>query len=288
MRKIHYVKSVFFMVACFFCSLIFAQMQIPENPENYVNDYAQLLSAVDRDRLNKTLGDYETQTTNQLFIAIFPGKLTDTIEDFSVQLEEKWKIGHKGKDNGILLVIFPEDRQLRIEVGYGLEGAIPDTVANSIIQDIITPAFKEKRYAEGIEAGVQAIMKAAAGEYSTSVDIQNLPNSIPFLVAMFVLLLISPRYIGLLLSLGVSLFIFGLVVGGFASAGLFIAYALLYHVVPAKYQYTDRIGFWGGGFRNIRGSNSTFGGGSSDGGNGGTFGGGGGGSSGGGGASGRW
>jgi uncharacterized protein len=302
MKKIRYFIGVFFILACFFCSLVFAEAQIPEKPENYVSDYAQLLSIADKDRLNKILGDYEKKTTNQLFVAIFPGKLTDTIEDFSVRLEEKWKVGKKSKDNGILLVIFPEDHQLRIEVGYGLEGAIPDTIANSIIQDVITPSFKEKRYAEGIENGMQAIMKAAAGEYTAAEDsLRNVSNfelffsnAWLFLLVGFVVLLMSPRYLGLIFSLGFSLFIFGIVLGGVIWIGTFIVYAIIYHIVPAKYRYADRIGFWGGGFKNTRGSDFPFWGGGSSGGSGGsgggggTFGGGGGGSSGGGGASGRW
>jgi len=152
-----------------FCAKAFA-IVIPSKPDNYINDYAHILSSSTVAALNSTLKQYEQKTSNQIVVATFPGKLDIPIEDFSTHLENQWKIGQKNKDNGVILVIFPDDHQLRIEVGYGLEGAIPDALANTIIQQEITPAFKAGDYNKGVTAGVTAIMQAAKGEYKSETE----------------------------------------------------------------------------------------------------------------------
>jgi uncharacterized protein len=98
-------------------------------------------------------------------VAIFRSLEGESLEDFSIRLAERWRIGQKGLDNGVILLVFLEDRKLRMEVGYGLEGRLPDGVAGGIIRDQIAPSFRERRYADGIDAGLTAIFKAIAGEY---------------------------------------------------------------------------------------------------------------------------
>jgi uncharacterized protein len=98
-------------------------------------------------------------------VAIFRSLEGESLEDFSIRLAEQWRIGQKGLDNGVILLVFLEDRELRMEVGYGLEGRLPDGVAGAIIRDEIAPRFREQRYADGIDAGLHAIFRAIAGEY---------------------------------------------------------------------------------------------------------------------------
>lgn len=142
-----------------------ATAEIPSVPDHYVNDSAGLLSPAGRDALEEKLAQFERDTSNQVLVATFPDLQGETIEDFSIRLAEKWKPGQSGRDNGAILVVSKGDRKVRIEVGYGLEGAIPDAVAKTILAREVLPAFKTGDYEGGIRAGVEAILQASAGEY---------------------------------------------------------------------------------------------------------------------------
>ncbi len=142
-----------------------AQVGIPEVPDHYVNDRAGLMAVASREALEAKLAQFERDTSNQVIVATFPDLQGASIEDFSIRLAEKWKPGQSGRNNGVLLVVSKGDRKVRIEVGYGLEGAIPDAVAKSILSNEVLPRFKQGDYDGGIQAGVAAILKASAGEY---------------------------------------------------------------------------------------------------------------------------
>ena len=109
---------------------------------------------------NKKLADYEKQTTNQIAVLMIPSLEGDNLEDYSIRLADKWKIGQKGKDNGVILLIAKNDRKLRIEVGCGLEGALPDGLAGSIIRDEIASHVRKNQFFEGINRGTDAIIRA--------------------------------------------------------------------------------------------------------------------------------
>jgi len=156
----------FFFLICFTAPSLTLALDVPEKPAGHVNDHAGLLSDQTRLKLEKTLRVYETKTSNQIVIATFPSLEGDSLEDFSIRLAENWKVGQKGRDNGIIFLIFKEDRKMRIEVGYGLEGTLPDAVAGQIIQQVVAPSFIEGDYERGILLGIQAILKATAGEYA--------------------------------------------------------------------------------------------------------------------------
>ena len=126
-------------------------------PSARVNDYAGLLSATDRQRLETQLADRERATGAQMVVAIFPSLEGESLEDFSIRLAERWRVGQKGLDNGVILLVFAKDRKVRLEVGYGLEGALPDATAGQIIRDSIAPAFREGRYAAGLERAINAV-----------------------------------------------------------------------------------------------------------------------------------
>lgn len=140
--------------------------QIPAKPDKYFNDYARMVSPQTAARLNLTLEDFEKQTFSQLLVVIYP-KLPDNsaLEDFTIRAAELWKPGQAGKDNGAILFIFRDDRKMRIEVGYGLEGAIPDALAGRIVAEQIRPRFQAGDFEGGIVAGVNGLIQAARGEY---------------------------------------------------------------------------------------------------------------------------
>ena len=129
-----------------------------------VNDYAGLMPADRAQALEERLARFESETGHQIALLTVPSLEGDSLEDFSIRVAESWKIGKKGFDNGAILLIARDDRRLRIEVGYGFEGVLPDAIANRIINEVITPRFRSGDYAGGIEAGVDSILKITKGE----------------------------------------------------------------------------------------------------------------------------
>jgi len=140
--------------------------QIPEKPARFVTDRADVLAAGVPERLNDALAQYERDTSNQILVWI-DRRIPEgfTLEDFTVRAAQKWGAGQKKTDNGAILFVFTEDRKVRIEVGYGLEGAIPDVTAKRIIEGEILPRFRSGDYSGGVAAGASALMAAAKGEY---------------------------------------------------------------------------------------------------------------------------
>lgn len=142
---------------------------LPPVPAHYFNDYANVVPAATVAQLNTKLEEFERTTSCQVVVAIFPKlQSASALEDYTHRLATAWKIGQKDKSNGVGLFVFVQDRKLRIEVGYGLEGALPDVLAKRIIEDEIKPHFKAGNYAAGLSAGVDAILKATRGEYKGS------------------------------------------------------------------------------------------------------------------------
>ncbi len=98
-----------------------------------------------------------------MVVAVFPSLEGESLEDFSVRLAERWRIGQKGLDNGVILLVFVKERRVRFEVGYGLEPVLTDAVASQIIRDVIAPRFRESRYAAGLDAATAAVLERVAG-----------------------------------------------------------------------------------------------------------------------------
>jgi uncharacterized protein len=139
---------------------------IPPPPAAYFNDYAHVVSAATAARLNRTLEDFERLSSDQILVAIFPKMQSDSsIEDYTVRVARSWQAGQKGKNNGAVLFVFVQDHKMFLEVGYGLEGVLPDGLCKRIIDEQITPRFKSGDFDGGLTAGVQAILAATKGEY---------------------------------------------------------------------------------------------------------------------------
>jgi len=160
------VRSVsFFSFAfLFLLPLVFA-LKVPPPPDGYVNDRAGFLSPSEKAQLENVLRAFEDRTSNQVVVATFPALEGESLEDFSMQLAEAWKAGQAKRDNGVIFLIFRNDRKMRIEVGYGLEGVLTDALSGQILREVVAPYFRTGNYADGIRAGVEAIMKATQGEF---------------------------------------------------------------------------------------------------------------------------
>jgi uncharacterized protein len=153
-----------------------------------VNDTAGLLSPQAVKELEAVLKAHEDSTSNQVVVLTIPGLEGDDLEEFSVKVAETWKIGQKEKDNGVLLLIAVHDRQVRIEVGSGLEGDLPDITCGTIIRSEIIPRFRDGDYEAGIRSGVHAILRSIEGSYSPEPD--DLPGFFTHALAFLLFLVV--------------------------------------------------------------------------------------------------
>ncbi len=139
---------------------------IPPKPDRYFNDYASVVSKEAAHRLNEQLAQFERETSNQVVVAVFPKMQSDSsIEDYAQRVAQAWGVGTKMQRNGVAVLIFVADRKMSIQVGYGLEGALPDIVAYDIRANHINPHFRSGDYEGGLSAGIDLICKAIRGEY---------------------------------------------------------------------------------------------------------------------------
>ena len=132
-----------------------------------VTDVTGTLTGPEKEALEAKLSDWEAKTTNQLAVLIVPTTKPEAIEEYSLRVAEAWKIGQKGKDNGAVFLIAKNDKQMRIEVGYGLEGELTDVAARRIIGDTVAPLFSKGQFAAGINAGVDRIIAVVGGTDTT-------------------------------------------------------------------------------------------------------------------------
>ncbi|MCC6865923.1 MAG: YgcG family protein [Ignavibacteria bacterium] len=140
---------------------------------NYVTDRTGTLNSSQIKSLEQKLAAFEKESSNQVVVWMEPSLDGNSVEDRSYEIAEKNGIGQKSKNNGVLLYIAKNDRKLRIEVGYGLEGALTDALCSQIIRNEITPQFKKGNFFEGINAGVDAVIKATKGEYTAEKESTN-------------------------------------------------------------------------------------------------------------------
>ena len=267
----------------------------PGKPAGFVNDFAGILAPDARTSLEAKLASFAKETGHEIAVAIIPSLGGDTVEHFAEKLFQEWGIGKSGEDNGALLLVARDDRKFRIEVGYGLEGALTDAQSHWILQNILTPAFKEGNYAGGLDAATTRIMDAVRGEVIPSVQQpRNSQDAGGTSVDWFWIVFAIPMWLASILGRskswwlggvlggvgGVVLgFIFGFLYWGIAAIGVLVPLGLLFdYIVSHKYAESvtthHRPPWWIGGGRGPLG--------------GGGFGGFGGGRSGGGGASGGW
>jgi uncharacterized protein len=261
------------------CALsAWAQVAVPELSRR-VTDLTATLSADQVAALERNLAAFEAKQGSQIAVLMVPTTQPEDIAQFGIRVADRWKIGRAKIDDGVILIVAKDDRQLRLEVGYGLEGAIPDAIAKRVIAETITPYFKAGDFYGGIDAGVQQLMRLIEGEPLPSPSAtEGSGNDGPF-----VMLVVGGMAVGWLLSMLMS----RPAAGGVAALGSGAVGAMLLGFTPMLL-FIAMFVFAGGasGFRH-GGGWSSGGGGGGFGGGGGSWGGGGGGF-GGGGASGSW
>jgi uncharacterized protein len=245
-----------------------------------VTDQANVLDAAARQALEAKLAVFEQRKGSQIAVLIVPSTQPEAIEQYSIRVTDAWKLGRKGVDDGVLLLFAMQDRAMRIEVGRGLEGAIPDAMAKRVVAEVITPLFKRGDFAAGIDAGVSALIKLVDGEplpappdkRGNQVDIGNAGPTLLIMAVVLggVLRMFFGRLVGAGLA-GTLAFVAGwLVLGSFVAGLVAAVLAFMFTLLRGAGGGISSGGGFGGGF-----------------GGGGGFSGGGGGFS-GGGASGRW
>lgn len=287
-------KVLFFLLV--FLIPVFAGAGLKfDEPKGFVNDYAQLFNTEQKQNLETKLINFEKQTSNEIAVVTVKNLKGDVIENIAVELFEQWGIGKKGKDNGVLILVALDNRKMRIEVGYGLEGALTDAQSYWIIDKIMKPSFQQENYYQGIDSAVDKIISATQGE---TIPSQNGKETTiwnflwPILgIGIFLFIWLASilgrskswwaggllgGFLGLIIA-----FLKGLFFSGLIALAILIPFGLLFDYLVSKTykkgKEKGKIPWWAGGkgFGSSSGKSSGFGG----------FGGG---SSGGGGASGGW
>ena len=259
--------------------LVWAQVAVPKYSQR-VMDLTATLSPVQTATLESRLADFEARKGSQIAVLIVPTTEPEDIAQYGIRVAEAWKSGRAKEDDGVILLVAKNDRKLRLEVGRGLEGAIPDAIAKRIISETISPKFKTGDFYGGIDAGVLQLISLIEGE---ALPVPEAPKQrgstdafLPLLIGGVIVGFILSLFLGRPLGGGVAAVGTGVIGWLMMGAGVFallIAGLVFFGVLTGNRRggWSSGGGFGGGGW-----------------GGGGGFGGGGGGSFGGGGASGSW
>lgn len=283
-------RGLFLLASLLACPPLHAEVAIPPLTSR-VTDLTGTLSASQRDTLEQELRTLEARKGSQIAVLIVPTSRPEAIEQYSIRVAETWKLGRKGIDDGVLLLVAKEDRELRIEVGYGLEGVIPDAVAKRVISEIIIPYFKQGDFYGGIHAGVARLIRLVDGEPLPPPEARDRSWSgiqdmlpIAFLAVMIgggFLGALLGRLVGAAVAGGIVSVVFWITIGSLI--GSFLAGLVVFLFTLAIGGSGGRGGYGGwssGGYGGVSGGSWSGGGGGGFSGGGGGFGGGG--------ASGRW
>jgi uncharacterized protein len=271
----------FGIILLLFFTTIRAQVEIPPLTHR-VTDLTATLGVPQTAALEQRLAAFEAKKGSQIIVLIVPTTQPEDIAQFGIRVADAWKIGRQKIDDGVILIVAKDDHQLRLEVGYGLEGAIPDAIAKRVIAETITPFFKRGDYAGGIDAGVTQLMQLTEGEA--------LPAPVhepvgPMNENAFMFILAGGLIAGFVLSALMGRVMGGMLAGFGAGAVAALFFGLSFIVVLIALMVFFIVGIrqrGGGGWPGSGGGFGGFGGGS------GSWSGGGGGRFGGGGASGSW
>jgi uncharacterized protein len=197
LRMANWPIVIILLLLSFASSPKFANGQTyPAKPVGFVNDFARMLSSSEAQTLEAKLSTYRDTTSNVIVIASLESLGDLSIEEVATKMFTDWRMWEGDRRNGVLILIVPSERKIRIEVGYGLEGAIPDILAGRVIAEIIQPAFREGRFFDGLDRASSALMLLAAGEYD-AVDKINASDDmngmivIFFMIAIFIYLIID-------------------------------------------------------------------------------------------------
>ncbi|MFC0323023.1 TPM domain-containing protein [Gallibacterium melopsittaci] len=160
-------KYAYVLWFCLFFSTVSGAANFPSVPQpfHYLNDYTHTLSEQQQQAIEQQLVNYSQKTSSQIAVVMIPTTGEMEIADYTFALGDRWGIGRKKLNNGVLMLIAKNDRKVFIATGQGLEGVLPDAFLGKVIRQVITPAFRENRYATGISEGLKYIMAASQGEF---------------------------------------------------------------------------------------------------------------------------
>lgn len=240
-------KTVSFLLPFLLVAALAAALEVPPSPNQWVTDTAGILGS-EVSTLNAKLRAFEERTGHQFIVYTIPSLEGDSIEDFSIRAADAWKVGQSKYDNGLILFVFPRDRKMRIEVGYGLEGAVTDAISSRVMREELAPAFQRGQYAAGINSAVDrliSIIEEGTDPVPVSRPGSPQPLRIPFwvfiLIPFFVIFVLGPLSRSRAGCLGPACMI-PFMMGGSTYGG-------------------GRGGFGGGGFGGFSGGGGGFGGG---------------------------
>jgi len=286
-----------FFNALLFVAVALAQVPVPPLKAR-VTDLTGTLNHEQRTALEQTLAEFESRKGSQIAVLLVPTTKPEAPVEYGVRVFDSWKLGRKGVDDGVLLVVAKNDRKLHLEVGYGLEGILPDAIAKRIIENDVVPRFKEGDFYGGVRAGVDRIMRVVEGESLPPPIARGHPQAegfpVGWIIPLFFLVVIGGGILRAIFGRFMGSGIIGTVAGiaGWAILGSTIAALVIGFIVfvfgllgGASFGGSRR-GWGGGGWSSGGFGGGSWGGGGFGGGGGGFSGGGG--SSGGGGASGSW
>ena len=240
--KRHRLSALFLLLLVLLLPIQAAALSVP-SLTGRVNDYAHMFSSQAAGQLENSLAQFEKAESTQIVVLTIPTLEGESLEEYSIKVAEAWKVGWKGSDNGVILLIAGKEHKIRIEVGRGLEGRLTDLVSGRIIRNEIAPRFKAGDFDGGVTAGVAAIMAVVKGEYAgKDPDLRHAGKSAPpiftmlmFLIVPLVFLGAMSKYLGgaagavglplvaYLAFPGVSLIVLALLVGAGVLVGLILS-----------------------------------------------------------------
>lgn len=187
-RQLLYLVSFFLLLMPFYAV---GQREIPALAGHRIHDEAGILSPSTVSSLEVSLQRFEDSTSNQIAVLIVNSLEGESIDQFGIRAAEKWKLGRNDKDNGVILLVAVEDRKVRIEVGQGLEGPLPDAICSRIIRNEMAPSFRRGDYDAGVVASLEAIRRAIKGEYKgTGPQSRNRKGSPWFVILIIIIILV--------------------------------------------------------------------------------------------------
>ena len=189
------MKKITLLFCLFISTLVAISQDIISrpNPPTLLNDLAQVLSVEQQKTIEQNLDEFSNNTSNQIAVVILPSLHDYPIEDYATKLFRSWGIGQTKKNNGVLLLISMQEKKMKIETGYGLEGALPDIICSQIINNVIKPAFKQGDYYTGITQGIEQIKLAAKGEFNDKTIIKNKKDKkapIKFFILLIIVIIV--------------------------------------------------------------------------------------------------
>jgi uncharacterized protein len=267
-------QSAVLLIGLLWLTVALAEVAVPRL-DRRVTDLTSTLSDQQQTALENKLAEFERQKGSQIALLMVASTKPEDIAQYAIRVVEQWKLGRKRVDDGVLVLLAKDDRTTRIEVGYGLEGVIPDAIAKRIIEEIMIPKFRQGDFAGGIDAGVDRIIGLIQGEplaepEPQASDIDSVLGQLPLLFILaiaggWILRAMFGRFLGGLLNGGLLATVIWLL-----GAGLFLAvivgfFAFLFTISDGRGGYGDGGGFSGGGGGGFSGGGGGFGGGGASG-----------------------